>query len=227
MKKYAIFDLDDTLLDFTRGETEGVTSILKTHGAPDVQAALQTYLGINHTIWQQIEQGADRGPLLDTRFAKTFATLGMSVDGVALEAQYKGMLNHNYYILPGATALLDQLTQAGVTIIAGTNGTKSVQESRLVGSHLTHYFDNVFISEDVGYDKPDQRFFAPIFTQYPAMTSENTLMVGDSLRSDILGAINAGLDNVWFNPHHVANTATYQPTYETATYPDLAQILLA
>ena len=227
MKKYAIFDLDDTLLDFTRGETEGVTAILNQYGAPDVSAAMDTYLTINHGIWQRIEQGADRGPLLDTRFARTFAAFGMTVDGPAIEAQYKSMLNHNYYTLPGATAFLTQLAQAGVTLIAGTNGTKSVQESRLAGSGIAAFFDQIYISEDVGYDKPDQRFFAPIKAAYPAMTATNTLMVGDSLRSDIQGAINAGLANVWFNPHHTANPAACRPTFEADSYAGLTQLILA
>ncbi|WP_204120641.1 MULTISPECIES: YjjG family noncanonical pyrimidine nucleotidase [Levilactobacillus] len=226
MKKYAIFDLDDTLLDFTRGETEGVTAILNQYGAPDVPAAMNTYLTINHGIWQRIEQGADRGPLLDTRFARTFAAFGMIVDGPAIEAQYKSMLNHNYYTLPGATVLLTQLAQAGVTLIAGTNGTKSVQESRLAGSGIATFFDQIYISEDVGYDKPDQRFFAPIKAAYPAMTATNTLMVGDSLRSDIQGAINAGLANVWFNPHHTANPAAFRPTFEVDSYAGLTPLIL-
>jgi len=227
MKKYAIFDLDDTLLDFTRGETEGVTAIFNQYGVTDVAAAMTTYLTINHDIWHRIEQGAARGPLLDTRFARTFATLGMQVDGVALEAEYKGMLNHNYYTLPGATAFLTGLAQAGVTLIAGTNGTKSVQESRLAGSRITRFFDDVFISEDVGYDKPDSRFFAPIFTAYPTLTSANALMIGDSLRSDIQGATNAGLANVWFNPHHTPNSAALQPTYEVDSYAALTKLVLA
>lgn len=227
MKKYAIFDLDDTLLDFARGEQEGVSAILNQYGAPDIPAAITTYLALNRQIWQAIEHGADRGPLLDTRFAKTFAHFDIQVDGVALEAQYKERLKHNYYTLPGATALLTDLTQAGVTLIAGTNGTKSVQESRLAGSGIAHFFDTIFISEDIGYDKPDQRFFTPILTAYPQMSSQNTLMIGDSLRSDILGANNAGLASVWFNPQHLTNHASYGPTYEVASYDELTRLLLA
>lgn len=227
MKKYAIFDLDDTLLDFSRGETEGITKIFQENGVTDIAPLMQTYLTINHDIWHQIEQGADRGPLLDTRFARTFATVGLTVDSIALEREYKAMLAHNYYTLPGASDLLSHLKQAGLTIIVATNGTKSVQESRLAGAGITPFFDQIFISEDVGYDKPDQRFFAPIFQAYPALTRANSLMIGDSLRSDILGARNAGLDNVWYNPRHTTNTSAVVPTYEAHAFTDLAQFLLA
>jgi len=227
MKKYAIIDLDDTLLDFTRGENEGVTQLLKKYGVTDVQRGLATYVQINRNVWHQIELGADRGPLLNTRFTQAFDAMGVAVDGIALEKQYKSMLDHNYYTLPGATALLTALNHAGVTVIAGTNGTKSIQLNRLSGAHLADYFDSIFISEDVGYDKPDARFFAPIFKQYPAMSAANTVMVGDSLHSDILGATNAHLDSIWFNPRHTAASAMYRPTHEVDSFTALKQLLLA
>ncbi|WP_341779077.1 YjjG family noncanonical pyrimidine nucleotidase [Levilactobacillus sp. HBUAS70063] len=227
MKKYAIIDLDDTLLDFTRGENEGVTQLLRENGITDVQRGLATYVQINRNIWHQIELGADRKPLLDRRFTQAFGALGVTVDGLALEKQYKSMLDHNYYTLPGAAAFLANLKRAGVTVIAGTNGTKSIQLNRLRGSHLTTYFDNVFISEDVGFDKPDKRFFTPIFAQYPTMSAANTVMIGDSLHSDILGATNAHLDSIWFNPRHVAGSADYRPTHEVDSFTALEQLLLA
>jgi len=227
MKKYAIIDLDDTLLDFTRGENEGVTRLLQKYGVTDVQRGLATYVKINQDVWHQIELGADRAPLLDTRFARAFGAMGVTVDGPAVEKQYKSMLDHNYYTLPGAITFLTELTRAGVTVIAGTNGTKSIQLTRLAGSQLTRFFDSIFISEDVGYDKPDERFFAPIFTQYPTMTAGNTVMVGDSLHSDILGATNAHLDSVWFNPRHAVKSVDYHPTYEADSYASLKHVLLA
>lgn len=227
MKKYAIIDLDDTLLDFTRGENEGVTQLLRENGVTDIQRGLATYVQINRNIWHQIELGADRAPLLNARFTQAFNELGVTVDGLALEKQYKAMLDHNYYTLPGAAELLADLKHAGVTVIAGTNGTKSIQLNRLRGSNLAPYFDSIFISEDVGFDKPDQRFFAPIFNHYPTMSAANTVMIGDSLHSDILGATNAHLNSVWFNPHHQAGTAAYQPTYEVDSFTALKQLLLA
>ena len=227
MKKFAIIDLDDTLLDFTRGENEGVTQLLQENGVTDIQRGLATYVQINQRIWHQIELGADRKPLLDRRFTQAFGALGVTVDGLALEKQYKAMLDHNYYTLPGATAFLTNLQRAGVTVIAGTNGTKSIQLNRLRGSRLTAYFDSVFISEDVGFDKPDKRFFAPIFAQYPTMSAANTVMIGDSLHSDVLGATNAHLDSIWFNPRHATGSADYHPTHEADSFAVLENLLLA
>ncbi|MGX6427925.1 YjjG family noncanonical pyrimidine nucleotidase [Levilactobacillus yonginensis] len=227
MLKYAIFDLDDTLLDFTRGENEGITHLLKKYGVTDIQAGFKTYLNINHAVWQAIEQGAPREQLLNERFTRTFAAMGLAVDGATVEEQYNVILDHNYYILAGADSLLQTLRAAGMTLVVATNGTKSIQLNRLNGSGLRQHFDSLFISEDIGYTKPDSRFFAPIFRHYPDLTSANTLMIGDRLQSDILGARNAQLHNVWFNPQHHVNQLDFQPTYEVTSYRDLQQLLLA
>ncbi|WP_143463801.1 YjjG family noncanonical pyrimidine nucleotidase [Levilactobacillus enshiensis] len=226
MKKYAIFDLDDTLLDFTRGEVAGITTLLKKYGAPDIQRGFDTYARLNHDIWQRIEQGAPRQALLNERFTLTFAALGIAVDGVALEAEYNDHLNHNFYTLPGARALLAQLKTAGVHLLVGTNGTKHTQLSRLAGSGIGAYFDDVYISQDIGFNKPDPRFFAPIFDQHPDLTADNTIMVGDRLQSDILGANNVALPSIWFNPRHTANPGTLQPSFEAADLTTVARLIL-
>ncbi|WP_203641536.1 HAD family hydrolase [Levilactobacillus andaensis] len=226
MKKYAIFDLDDTLLDFTRGEIEGITAILKKYGAPDIRRGFDTYVHFNRDIWQRIEQGAPRQPLLNQRFALTFKALDIAVDGVALEAEYNDMLNHNFYTLPGARDLLTQLKSAGVHLLVGTNGTKHTQLNRLDGSGIGAYFDAVYISQDVGFNKPDPRFFAPIFAQHPDLTAANTLMVGDRLQSDVLGANNVQLPSIWYNPQHTANPVAYQPTFEAADFTTVARLIL-
>lgn len=225
MRKYIILDLDDTLLDFTRGEIEGVTTLLTEQGVTDIAHGLQVYQAINTTVWQQIEQGAPRESLLNTRFAKAFGALGIQVDGVALERRYHAMLDHNFYVLPGARDFLNTLQNRQFTLIAGTNGTKTIQLNRLEGSGIAGYFDRFFISQDLGVDKPDPAFFAAIFATYPDMTSDNTIMIGDHLASDIQGALNSHLDSIWYNPHHDANPAGILPTYEVASYTAAEQLL--
>ncbi len=117
MIKYMIFDLDDTILDFHKGEIEGVTQILKQQGVPDVQSALQAYLSLNKKIWENIETGASPQLLLNTRFSKTLAVFGIDADGVKLEAQYREMLNHNFYTIPNVTELLTNLKTVGISLL--------------------------------------------------------------------------------------------------------------
>ena len=226
MFKYAIFDLDDTLLDFYRDEVEGVRRLMKEQGVQDIEHGLQVYLSINKHVWEQIEQGHPSQKLLDTRFSIAFSKLEITVDGKELEAQYRNILNHNFYTIDGSEQLLQDLKSAGLKLFVGTNGVKRTQLDRLDGSHLGQYFDDCFISDDIGFTKPDKRFFSPIFKRYKDITYQNTIMIGDSLKSDILGANEVGLQNIWFNPHQIVNNMDFKPTYEVQTYQQVENILI-
>jgi len=226
MIKYVIFDLDDTILDFHKGEIEGVSKILKQQGAPDVQKALQAYLELNKKIWENIETGASPQPLLNTRFSKTLALFGIDADGVKLEAQYREMLNHNFYTVPNAEELLTSLKNAGVNLFVGTNGVKVTQMERLKGSGLDKYFDDYFISEDIGFSKPSAEFFKPVFLRHPDLNKDNALMIGDRLQSDILGATRAGLNSIWFNPQKQINNSEIQPTFVANNYQQVQEIVM-
>lgn len=225
MIKYMIFDLDDTVLDFHRGEMEYIDEIFNQQGVSDISAAKREYLKLNKKIWENIEAGAKPQPLLNTRFSKTLSLFGIKADGVQLEAQYRNMLNHNFYTIPGANDLLADLQKLGITLFVGTNGVKKTQIERLHGSGLDKYFAEYFISEDIGYSKPNAKFFSPMFKRISDLTSENTVMVGDSLQSDILGASRAGLQSIWFNPNKHNNKSEIQPTYTVDSYQQLYKLI--
>lgn len=226
MIKYAIFDLDDTLLDFKRGEQEGVENILSKYGVQDVSKGMTTYLKINHQIWDKIEHGFPREQLLKTRFSDTFSQLGIEVDGIKVEQEYRRVLDHNFYKIDGADQLLEELKNSGIRLMVGTNGIKTTQLSRLAGSGLERYFEDFFISEDVGFAKPDRRFFNPIHNKYQDMQMQNTVVVGDRIQADILGAKRANLSSIWFNPNQLANKEQYQPTYVADNYDQVKNIIL-
>ncbi len=227
MFKNIIFDLDDTILDFTRGEIEGVTKILKKNGINDIDHGLATYMQVNDHVWEMIEKGAPRQELLNTRFSKALSLLGKEVDGAATERTYRQMLDHNFYTISGSEQLLTALKNKGARLLVGSNGVKETQLSRLQGSGLTKYFDDLFISEDVGYSKPDKHFFDAILQSNPSITPENTVMVGDRLQSDILGASRANIRSVWYNPDAKENEMGYNPTYTVANYSEMAKVIMA
>jgi putative hydrolase of the HAD superfamily len=217
-----IFDLDDTLLDFQAGENKGLQQVLTRYDFPDLHQAAALYRKINMSKWVRIEQGEAKEPLLVERFSDLFAHYGKPDDGVAAEKLYRRCLNENYAVMTGALTLLQQLKQAHVNIFAGTNGFDFTQRNRLKHTGFAPYFTDVFVSESVGYEKPSPHFFETILNQYPQMTTDNTVMVGDRLQSDIRGAGAAHLDSIWLNQQQQANTTPYQPTYEVA---HLAQIV--
>lgn len=226
MLKYVIFDLDDTLLDFQADEQVSLTTILSRYHVPDLAVAKERYLTYNRQVWQQIEHGANREQLLNQRFQVVLAQLGLSVDGVKVQHEYNDLLGQGFQMLPGVIPMLTTLKNAGLTLLVGTNGVQDTQLNRLRGAHLTPYFDHVFISEAVGFDKPDQRFFAAIFAAYPDLSADNAVMVGDSLASDIAGANNVGLPSIWFNPHQLPNSSEIKPTLTVATFAQLQALLL-
>lgn len=226
MIKYAIFDLDDTLLDFKKGEREGLTKILRKYGVHDIDQGIKTYLKVNRVVWNKIEQGQPREELLHQRFTDTFNLLGMNIDGTLAEREYRTGLDQNFYKIGGAERLLTNLKNAGVHLMVGTNGIKQTQISRLKGSNLDQYFEDFFISEDIGYTKPDKRFFTPIQHKYLDMDGKNTVMIGDRIQADVLGAKRAALSSIWFNPNHSINSEDYQPTYIAQTYDQIEKIIL-
>lgn len=225
MLKYVIFDLDDTLLDFDAAEQASLTAILTKYHVPDLALAKRTYLAHNRRVWEKIEQGAERTNLLNQRFALVLGQLGITVDGPTVQKEYDQLLGRGFQILPGAKHLLEQLRASGLVLLIGTNGVHDTQLSRIQGAGIAPYFDRVFISETVGYSKPDRRFFDAILAAYPNMHRNNVVMVGDSVRSDITGAANTGIASIWFNPRHVKNTTTVRPTRTVTTFDELFKVL--
>lgn len=227
-KEYLIFDLDDTLLDFKRGEHVGLTKIFKKYAPATIvfEDWLETFKQVNNEVWRQIELGEPAKALLDTRFANTFKTYDVQADGKQLEQEYRGYLDENYHTIEGARELLIRLSKQGFKIIAGTNGKASTQRNRLSGTGFDNLFDDVFISDEIGYAKPHHQFFDSIFSKHEEMTADNTLMIGDSLRSDIQGAINAGITNIWFNPFRIKNETQISPDFKAHTLQEVEKLIL-
>lgn len=112
----------------------------------------------------------------------------------------------------------------GFVIFAGTNGIGKTQRMRLKDSNLIDLLDDIFISEEVGFEKPAPKFFKAIFNKYKNTNNRNTLMIGDSLSSDIQGACNIGIDSIWFNPLNEPRSNII-PTYQISSLNQLIEFL--
>ena len=137
---------------------------------------------------------------------------------------YESGLAEGYFMLPGARELLETLYDRYMLYIV-SNGTPSVQYGRIEGSGIGRYFQGIFISQELGYEKPDKRFFDAACALIPGCRVEETILVGDSLSSDIKGANNAGITSVWYNPGNRANTTTAIPDYMVGSYEELLELL--
>lgn len=216
-----LFDLDNTLLDTHANEKAGLIQLCQARHFPLTEDKIDYYHVLNEHLWQQFEnQEIDRTYLLDHRLAFFFAHYGVTVDGPALQEQFSYYFHQQSQLIPGTIEVLTKL-QTSHDLYVISNGTRRKQHAQMQAAHLNSFFKQVFLSEDIGFRKPDHHFFDYIETQLTAVAPEDMLVVGDSLTADIAGANLAGLDSVWFNPTEAVNPGQSTPTYEITTLKQL------
>ena len=224
--KFLLFDLDHTLLDFDAAEDIALSQLLKEEGVVDIQAYKDYYVPMNKSLWKDLEQKKiTKAELINTRFAKLFAHFGIEKDGAYLAERYQFFLSKQGHTFPGVEDLLKKLISKGYELYAATNGITYIQTGRLEQSVIAPFFKEIFISEQLHTQKPDAEFYEKIGARIPNFDKNQTLMIGDSLSADIQGGNNAGIDTIWYNPHHLENKTQAQPTYEVDSYQALLEIL--
>ena len=148
------------------------------------------------------------------------------MDPAELGRRYVSILSGKGHCIDGARDLCE-LLHGRVRMYIVTNGTEWIQRGRWAVSGLETYFEEMFISDRVGYPKPDVRFFEAVEREIPDFCKERTLIVGDSLSSDMQGGINFGIDTCWFCPdggEATAETAS-RLTYRIGALEELPIIL--
>lgn len=224
--KFLLFDLDHTLLDFDTAEDIALTQLLKEEGVEDIRAYKDYYVPMNKALWKDLEEKKiTKQELVNTRFSKLFSHFGIEKDGVYLAERYQFYLAQQGQVFSGAMELLDSLIDRGYELYAATNGITAIQTGRMAQSGLAPYFNQVFISEQLQTQKPDALFYEKKGQQIAGFSKEKALMIGDSLTADIQGGNNAGIDTIWYNPHHLENHTQAQPTYEVDSYQALLELL--
>ena len=194
-----LLDVDDTLLDFHKAEAIALSKTLRAMGVEPTEATVRRYSQINDSQWKLLEEGVlDRETVLTRRFELLFAELGVERSGPEARDSYEKNLAVGHYFMPGAEALLEALFGKYRLFIV-SNGTASVQEGRIKSAGIAKYFEQIFISEELGADKPSREFFRRCFEKIEGFAPDRAIIVGDRLSSDIQGGINAGIKTCWFN----------------------------
>ncbi len=227
MKQYQtlLFDIDDTLLDFTAAEDHALRCLFEKYHLVLTDEMNHFYKKMNRQLWSSFERGEiEKEQLLHSRFPILFQQLGLTVDGVHLDNLYRHYLEQSAVLIDGAEQLIKQLANHYDLYIV-TNGVARTQTIRLKNAGLTNYFKGVYISETIGYQKPMKEFFNRVFENIPKHEMYKTLIIGDSLSSDIQGGFNVGIDTCWFNPKS-AKVSIQNPTYEIQHLTALVEILL-
>ncbi len=213
MIRNVLFDLDDTLFDFHKAEKIALTKTLVHFGIDPTEETLALYSTINAAHWKRLELGEiSREEVKVGRYRELFEAIGVECDPVKATAYYESMLAIGHYFMPGAPELLEELYRKYRLYIV-SNGTAKVQEGRIGSSGIAKYMDGIFISQILGANKPDKQFFDICFAEIPDFSLSETVIIGDSLSSDIKGGINAGITTVWFNPKGIENDSDIKPDY--------------
>ena len=202
MIEFLFLDLDDTILDFHKAERIGLDKTFRQFGMEPDEALLKIYHDINIRCWQRLEEGTmTRQEVVVGRFEILFSQLGMDAAPLAFSKAYEHNLAQGHFFLPGAEEAVKALSKKYRLFLA-SNGTASVQKGRMTSANLYPYFEQVFVSQDIGYNKPAREYFQGCFDRIPDFDPNKAMIVGDSLTSDILGGIRAGIRTCWVNPEH-------------------------
>ena len=221
-----LFDADDTLLDFKRSEREAILDAIRQMGITPSEEMARVYSEINNSAWKRLERGEiTKAELRTLRFSEFCAHYGFDLDPEAFAGAYITFLSQKSYLMEGALDLCRALAPHCRLYII-TNGMAVVQEGRFDPSPLRPLFTDVFISERVGAEKPSVAFFDTVAAHISNFDPRDTLVIGDSLTSDIRGGIAAGLDTCWFNPKGVQPPADMQITYTVGALNEILPLVL-
>ena len=224
MIEFLFLDLDDTILDFHKAERIAISKTIREFGVEPTEEILALYHEINKWHWEQLEQGRlTRAEVLVNRFGVLFEKLGREVDAQKCAKIYETNLSQGHWFLPGAEEAVEALSKKYRLFLA-SNGTASVQKGRMTSANLYRFFETVFVSQEIGHNKPSKAYFDACFARIPGFDREKAMIVGDSLSSDIRGGINAGIKTVWVNPGH-KDCGETKPDYEIEALSQLEALL--
>ena len=225
MIEYILLDLDDTILDFKWAENQALTGTLIAAGIEPTEEIRLRYSQINWEYWHALERKeVTREQLKVGRFRQLLQELGKEADPEAMGEMYLQRLGQGHCFLPGALETLNILLKK-YRLFLVTNGNPPVQYGRLESAGITHYFEKLFISMEIGHNKPSVEFFDHCFSNIPGFDKTKAIIVGDSLFSDIRGGINAGIKTCWVNPTHRPVREEIIPDFEIENLPQLLPIL--
>lgn len=226
--KYEIimFDADETLFDFKKSEKYALkNTMLEFHIEYDENYHLKVYKKINTAIWKELENGLIIQKKLNVeRFRRLSDKLNAGFDEIDFAKSYMKHLSYASFLYDDSMELLENLHKDyRLTII--TNGLKDVQYNRIGKSVIAKYLEDIVISEEVEFAKPDPKIFELALKNINHTDKSKVLMIGDNLTSDIQGGINFGIDTCWFNPNKIVNKTGIKPTYEISNFKELKNIL--
>ena len=225
MFEFLFLDLDDTILDFQKAEHVALSKTLESFGLEPTREVLGRYNRINKEHWEALERKEmTRDQVLLGRFQVLFREFSVDVDPEKVARAYEHNLGIGHWFMPGAEEAVERLSKKYKLYLA-SNGTASVQKGRMTSANLYRFFEKVFVSQEIGANKPSLEYFERCFAQIPDFDKKKAIMVGDSLTSDIRGGQNAGIATCWVNPNHLEGHPDIRADFEIEALSQLEALL--
>lgn len=226
--KYILWDIDGTLIDFDYAEKEGLNNTFQKFNLGELTTEqLEIYKGINDKYWKMLERGEiSKKEVLEGRFVEFFNLYGIDTSIIPeFNKEYQismgDIAQYNLHGKETVIKLKDNYKQYAVT-----NGTIVAQEKKLAKSGLDKLLDGIFISEEIGIDKPSKEYFQEVFKRVGSTNQDEYIIIGDSMTSDILGGKQMGIKTCWYNPHMKENKYDYSADYEIHDLAEVEEILM-
>jgi len=227
MIKYILWDIDKTLLDFDYAEFYSLKECFEKFNVGQLtDERFAIYREINRKYWKVLErQEMDKKEMLENRFIEFFTLYNIDTS-IAFEfnEEYQKCIGKYVKFIKNAEETVKEFKDK-YKQYAVTNGTLVAQRKKLKKSGLYTLLDDSFISEEIGFDKPNKDFFDVVMEKIGSHNLDEYIIIGDSLTSDIQGGINIGIKTCWFNPNCKENSENIKPDYEIKDLSEVKMIL--
>lgn len=221
-----LLDADNTIWDFDRAEHTALGLTLIDYDilpSPEVELS---YKCINSDLWSALDRGEIAQEVLAVeRFRRFLKTLNRTEDPSAMNQAYLSRLSQQGIPLEGAEAFCRSLAEH-CTLAIVTNGLSQAQHGRFDRCSMKDVISKLYISQEIGCAKPQKAFFDHVLADMGITDTSRVVVIGDNLGSDILGAQNAGLDAIWYNPKGHPCRQSLSPRLKARSYQEILEFVL-
>lgn len=223
--KFVLLDVDDTLFDFLESAKSAIKKCCEIHEVEYSDYLIERFIALDRELWHKYEIGEiEQKEIFEKRFLHLFQEFNIDKDHLEFEENFKNFLATEFVLIDGAKELVEYLSKK-YEIYVASNSVSEVQLRRLKASGFDKYFKDIFVSDTIQAQKPSKEFFEGCFSRIENFDKSRTIIIGDSLASDMQGGYNSGIKTCWFNPYKKENTLCINCDYEISSLEDVKAIL--